>query len=628
MNRWEKEVQQSLLKDEEAVIRNLEKGYKSALNEINNKIAEYATRIQMDNTDTSAIYQKAYQEQLKAQIEASIRALHSGNYTTISKYLEDSYKNSYIGTFYNMQKQGVPLVIPIDQEDMIRAITLNSKISEGLYKKLGIDTNMMKKRITAEVTRGIASGSSWEQIAKQIGLKSNVTYTNAVRIARTEGHRIQQSSALDAMKKAKSKGADVVKQWDATLDGNTRSTHRALDGQIAELNQKFHSVQGDVEAPGMFGIPSEDCNCRCQLLQRAKWALKEQIDPDTGEVTWTDGEFTKMNGDTGEIVDFSDIKSYDDFKNDFLNQCKVVQQKQMNSNMDLSLLRDELKRIKTKINDLNSQMSSLQIKKYTASRISSVDINAIDTQIANIKAQIDDSINKLTDKGKILIENLNTTFKVSSDNKEFISFIINLDSTTEYKEVMKKTSQRTLKEIVDALGGGDKTSGSCASVGLAYIGQQSGLDVLDFRDGESREFFSSKSNKINMFKSLGVSSIVEDSAKTSLTNAKKVLSYVQDGKEYYLSVGRHAAIVRKTPNGVYQYMELQSSRACGWKDFDSDVRETFKWRFGCSSSSKYYSTAYLTDIDQLKNNDEFRTILGYINTNESNQRKGSCGTIK
>lgn len=326
LNKWEKEVQQSLLKDEQSVIRNLEKAYKSALDEINTKIADYTLRISKNADDTSAIYQKQYQEMLKSQVEASIQALHSTNYTEISKYLEDSYKNSYAGTFYNMQKQGVPLAIPMNQEDMIRAITLNSKISEGLYKRLGVDTQQMKKRITAEVTRGIASGSSWEQIAKQIGMKSGVTYSNAVRIARTEGHRIQQQSSLDAMNKAKSKGADIVKQWDATLDGKTRSTHRELDGQIVELNQKFKSSQGDVEAPGMFGIPSEDCNCRCCLLQRATWGLKETINPDTGELVYVDSDdgFSKWDGKNNKYVYIFDADNYNEFKKEFWKKCDEI----------------------------------------------------------------------------------------------------------------------------------------------------------------------------------------------------------------------------------------------------------------------------------------------------------------
>lgn len=94
-------------------------------------------------------------------------------------------------------------------------------------------------------------------------------------ITRTEGHRVQVQSAMDAQQAAKDAGADVVKQWDAVLDDRTRETHRMLDGQIRELDESFEVNGKKADAPGMFGDPAEDCNCRCCLLQRAKWALDE-----------------------------------------------------------------------------------------------------------------------------------------------------------------------------------------------------------------------------------------------------------------------------------------------------------------------------------------------------------------
>lgn len=80
---------------------------------------------------------------------------------------------------------------------------------------------------------------------------------------------------MDAQRKAKSKGADMVKQWDATLDSATRDAHRELDGKIAEIDNDFKWSGGSVSAPGMFGDPAQDCNCRCALLSRARWALDD-----------------------------------------------------------------------------------------------------------------------------------------------------------------------------------------------------------------------------------------------------------------------------------------------------------------------------------------------------------------
>lgn len=198
----------------------------------------------------------------------------------------------------------------------------------------------------------------------------------------------------------------------------------------------------------------------------------------------------------------------------------------------------------------------------------------------------------------------------------------------EYKKVEKHTKSLTEREIISVLAGGDNTSGSCASVGIAYIGQKHGLNVLDFRGGKSMEYFSKKMTKLNMFKALGAAPVEESSAKSNLTNGKRVLAKMVKGKEYYLSVGRHAAIVRLNDDGVMQYLELQSATRSGWHDFTKDVRDTLKWRFGCSSSSSHWNTAYLTDIDLFQANDDLTTLLGFINTSESEQRKGKHGTIK
>lgn len=197
----------------------------------------------------------------------------------------------------------------------------------------------------------------------------------------------------------------------------------------------------------------------------------------------------------------------------------------------------------------------------------------------------------------------------------------------DYNPVAAHANKMTADEIIKTVAGGDRTTGSCASVALAYAGQKQGWNVLDFRGGKSMDWFSSKFNKLKMWDSLGVKYITEDSGKSNITNGNKLLSKLEKGKEYYLSVGRHASIVRRNEDGVLQYLELQSATRSGWIDFDGNPRYTLKNRFGCSSSSRYISAAYATDISQLTG-DDFRTILGYINTDVASQRKGATGYAK
>lgn len=133
----------------------------------------------------------------------------------------------------------------------------------------------------------------------------NTAINNAIRITRTEGHRIQQRSALDAQYVAKEKGADVLKQWDSTLDNRTRPHHRRLDGQIRELDEPFEVDGLKADAPGYFGRASEDCNCRCCLLQRARWALDED---ELGELK-----------ERAAYFGLDKIKDFEDFKQKYLH---------------------------------------------------------------------------------------------------------------------------------------------------------------------------------------------------------------------------------------------------------------------------------------------------------------------
>lgn len=111
-----------------------------------------------------------------------------------------------------------------------------------------------------------------------------------------------------------------------------------------------------------------------------------------------------------------------------------------------------------------------------------------------------------------------------------------------------------------------------------------------------------------------------------MTAGNKLLKNVATGKEYYLCCGRHAAIVRKTDDGILQYLELQSETRSGWTDFDENPRFTLKYRFG--ENKGYDVTDFMIDVDSIKNSADLKSLLGYINTAENEQRKGKYGTIK
>ena len=558
MNKRQKLVQEEFLNNEEAVIRKLKNQYSHALKEINakskdlqdqinslqgtlNAVTDEAAKAQLQSMIQSKVYQKQYQDALKKQIGSILDNMQVEEFKTISEYLQKCYEDGFVGAVYDIQGQGIPLIMPLDQEAMVRAIQLDSKISNGLYSRLGEDVAVLKKKITAQVSRGISTGMSYAQTAEQLSRISNIGFKNAVRIARTEGHRIQVQSAMDACNKAKDKGADVVKQWDSTLDGRTRPSHQKVDGEIRELDETFSN---GLMFPGDPSVGAgEVVNCRCALLQRARWALDE--------------DELKTLKERAEYFGLDKTKNFEEFKKKYLN---------LPENADTMTVDKSVIKTPKKSNDAN-------YNRLLAG------MNAFDV---------------------------------------------------EYNPVIGHASKLTESEIISALAGGDMTKGSCASAGLAYIGQKQGWNVLDFRDGESRAMFAKSSNLLTLSQMDGMKALRAQGA-SSMTVGNRLLKMVEPGKEYYLATGRHAAIVRKNEDGVLQYLELQSKNHSGWTDFDGNPRYTLKTRFGCTQQSSSASTYdFMLDITEsdFTSSDDFRSLLGFLNTEETAQRKGQHGTIK
>lgn len=543
MNKAQKEVQQTQLNAEKKVILLLERVYEQAKKDCEQKIRELSARTDMENLQ-SVIYQKQYQQMLVDQLESILYDLQEGQFTNIADYLQKSYVNGYTGVYYDIGKvTGIPVVMPIRQDQVVKAVQTDSKLSTSLYNKLGEDVTYLKKSIRAELSRGIASGSTWNQMAVHIAKGMNSpfrkAYNNAIRIARTEGHRIQNEAALDAQDEAKKKGANVVKQWDATLDDRTRPDHQAADGQIREIDEPFDVGGEKMKAPGVGGSAKNVCNCRCCLLQRAKWALDED-------------ELEELK-ERAAFFGLDKSKDFEEFKQKY---CQLPENA------------DTMEVPKGHSEAYESLMEGLKVNKVT--------------------------YNEVKDLGKSL----------------------------------------TSEEIVDRLSGGDKTKGSCSSLGFAYIGNKAGFDVLDFRGGSSQSFFSMNTNIKKMLDLPNVRGEIFK-VKKEASDTAKLIRDLELNKEYYMSVGRHASIIRNTADGL-QYLELQSAIKNGWMPFDryGSVVTTLQKRFGCRKTVDRFAgkvwekEVVLMEVDSFKANSEFKELLGYINTATNKQKKGVTGSVK
>ena len=166
----------------------------------------------------------------------------------------------------------------------------------------------------------------------------------------------------------------------------------------------------------------------------------------------------------------------------------------------------------------------------------------------------------LRDNQKLIEKSVNST-KTSKLDK----FIKGLkDNNVDYNQVKELDKLLSDEEIIKRVGGGDMKTGSCSSVALAYIANDCGLDVLDFRGGKSLDYFNEFLNLMNIVDNMGGYSSFE-------TSHSALLKHTEIGKKYYLTFGRHAAIVKKVAEKKFQYLELQSPPDNGWKDLRGNI---------------------------------------------------------
>lgn len=254
------------------------------------------------------------------------------------------------------------------------------------------------------------------------------------------------------------------------------------------------------------------------------------------------------------------------------------------------------------------------------------------SDIMERRAKLKDEIEKAKKEEKDISEKLH-----SEHFYESCAYDLNQKNVA-YNLPQKADKPFDIDEVVERLGGGDETEGSCASLGLCYAAQKGGYDVLDFRDGESREYFSKSVNGLigRIGKSLPSDQYVSafGESKTDIEVGKSVLQSLQSGKEYLFTCGRHASIVRKNESGEFEYLELQSVKNNGWTLLgydDQSLDAMLDWRFAASnavSEHGFGAEAVAIDVDALSHNKDFLSLMGYINTAQNEQHKGAFGHEK
>lgn len=249
-------------------LKTLNLQYKIALDDIKVKIGKIYERYSVDGKLDMATMQKmAVKDQkeltrlqkLFSDIDEDIATLNRGRPQQLAGHLSLIYEANYNDVALNVGNLTDEAFKVVNREAVYQ-----SAVSE--LGKIGLQANAdaVKLNIKRSVTTSIVQGESIGKMAKRIAIDLETNANNAVRIARTETTRIVNEARQSVFEQATDKGIKVQKQWLASKDDRTRSSHASLDGQVRDLDKPYSNglmYPGDQSGPA-----SEVINCRCKEI--------------------------------------------------------------------------------------------------------------------------------------------------------------------------------------------------------------------------------------------------------------------------------------------------------------------------------------------------------------------------
>ena len=294
LDKWNKELEQLSKKRYKRMDNELYNAYKDGLKQLKLEIKQYIDAY--DSLSFSQRLQVERQLQVATQINDIINEMGGKEERLLSSFISDEGTQGYFGTFYALEgAENIQLNFAMLPEDYIAELVNTPVAGKKLSTRLYTNQSKLAQEATNALLQGAFRGEGYSKVAKRVGELTEANYKQALRIARTEGGRVQSTAKQRAYQEAKDKGIDIKKRWLSTLDKKTRHTHQSLDGKTVEIEEEFVSDSGaKAMGPRMFGKPHEDINCRCTTI-----TIVNGIEPEL-----------RKDNETKEIIEYRNYREW------------------------------------------------------------------------------------------------------------------------------------------------------------------------------------------------------------------------------------------------------------------------------------------------------------------------------
>lgn len=283
---------------EKGAEKEIRETYQKLLKGLRHYLADEYTRYAEADQLTYGILQQhgAYARFLE-EVEQKINDITPETKRLIRSTVEQTYETTYNGLIECVKqaasgielgnlKACTPDVMRRAVENPISKLTLNDRL-EKHRKEIVYD-------IKQNISVGLMNGDRYSTMSKRISQSVEGNYKKAVRIARTETHRVREAGSqdaalsVDAVLKTGESGMRMVKTWHTMKDERVRPAmakgknrkydHRKMDGITIPVDEEFILPSGaKTTAPGQSGVAGEDINCRCYVSHGLQKVEKTEL---------------------------------------------------------------------------------------------------------------------------------------------------------------------------------------------------------------------------------------------------------------------------------------------------------------------------------------------------------------
>lgn len=272
---------------EKGAEKEIRKACQELLKELRHYLADTYTQYAEDDALSYSILQRhgAYARFLE-EVEQKINDISPEVKRLIRSTVDQTYENTYNGMIDCVKKAGIDPVATAGLKactpDIIRRAVENPVSKLTLNDRLEKHRKEIVYNIKQDISVGLMNGDRYSTMANRIKRSVDGDYKKAVRIARTETHRVREAGNHDAAVsvndalKGSTAGIRMTKTWRTMKDERVRPVkakgknrkydHRKMEGVTIPVDEAFTLPSGaKTLAPGQSGVAGEDINCRCYL---------------------------------------------------------------------------------------------------------------------------------------------------------------------------------------------------------------------------------------------------------------------------------------------------------------------------------------------------------------------------